>query len=116
MIYSAIEHGFDETEILGEQWKYIMKKFSIPTTPKKTRTAFVWKSQSNDIEIKTTNNPITGESITDDSEEMKNIDFAGIIGIEGKTKIVESVANLIRNTSIHTKQEYRGINPWKYVI
>jgi len=96
------EHGFDLTDISAKNWKKLVKDFGL----KKSLVKNKWEWKGKDILVVTGNDPISGKYSKKGQREDEK-DYAGYIGIEGKTSIVKKVAEFIRNNG-DPKDESKG--------
>lgn len=84
----SAKHGFDLTDISGDDWKEVLKAIGAKDTPKKNKDGY-WDWKGKNVLIVTKNDPITGEP---KGEE----DYASYIGIEGDKAQVAKAAKMIK--------------------
>lgn len=97
------EHGFDLTTFKSkESFKKTLRDNKISTTPKKTKSGYLWKGKN--INVVTANNPITGEYYRKDYRQ-KEIGYASYIGVKGEEKKVTSFVKSVRKNTSDIKEE-----------
>ena len=95
--------GFDLTDISIENWKQLMKQFNLTDAGLQTSKALFegdqgtkfWSWENPAIQIRTGNNPLTGEYAGPLPREPET-GYASYIGIEGEPDLVKQAAAFIR--------------------
>ena len=106
----AAKHGFDLTDFKSGGFKKLLKLLQIKPKAKLTKSrhgASQWEWKGKNILIVTGNNPITGEYAEKGRRENEK-NYASYMGIEGKSDMVETAVELIRQYASHIKNESPG--------
>jgi hypothetical protein len=104
---SSYEYGFDLTDISSNDWKKLLKMFSIPTTPKLDKNTWVWQSKKHNVFIVTSNDPLTGKYAARGGRDNEP-GYAGYIGIEGDKDLVNGIAKFIQKNADYIKGKSVG--------
>tara|TARA_Y100000296_G_C4966092_1_gene153490 strand:- start:55 stop:510 length:456 start_codon:yes stop_codon:yes gene_type:complete len=110
LLTEASKHGFDLTDFKNGGFQKVLKLLKIKPKAKLTKSkhgADQWEWKGNGILIVTGNDPITGKYATPGRrKDEKN--YASYMGIEGKSDMVETAVELIRQYASYIKNESPG--------
>lgn len=97
-----MDWSFDLSDISANKWEAILKLLDVNTIPKQGDASWIW--EGDEVEISTTNNPITGEYSRKNRRENEK-DYVGAVGITGEKEVVETFVSLFKKYATFIKGE-----------